>query len=213
MESTGRPGMIQLSKETADLLSQAGKEHWFTPRSENVIAKGKGRLTTFWLHRRPVVTTGPTSDDIHSSDIEEEYWKELELSGVQDCGCAENRAPSTKTSRLIQWTGRILMRYLRAMQVRQGQHQDVEDWDNTVDASDVRYEDSTTVFDEVQEIITLPKTGRPIHQKDPSAELGPEVEIQLIEFLYLVARNYNDNPFHCFEHVSIEPKGHGAALF
>lgn len=213
MESTGRPGMIQLSKETADLLAQAGKEHWFTPRSEDVIAKGKGRLTTFWLHRRPVATTGPPLDDLHTSGIEEEYWKELELFEVQDCGCADNRAPSTKTSRLIQWTGGILMRYLRAMQVRQSQHQDVRDWENAVDASDVRCVDSTTVFDEVQEIIKLPKTGRPIHQKVPSTELGPEVENQLIEFLNLIARNYNDHPFHCFEHVSIEAKGHGPSFF
>jgi class 3 adenylate cyclase len=47
MESTSDPGCVQLSRETADLLFEARKDKWLSPRSDCVIAKGKGVLDTF----------------------------------------------------------------------------------------------------------------------------------------------------------------------
>jgi len=49
MESTGLRGKIQVSQETADLLTAAGKWTWISPRSETVHAKGKGEMQTYWL--------------------------------------------------------------------------------------------------------------------------------------------------------------------
>ena len=49
MESTGLPNMIQVSQATADLLIAASKEHWIKPRDEQVFAKGKGHMSTYWL--------------------------------------------------------------------------------------------------------------------------------------------------------------------
>ena len=49
MESTGLKDKIQISQDTADLLVEAGKTHWFTKRDELVKAKGKGELQTYWL--------------------------------------------------------------------------------------------------------------------------------------------------------------------
>ena len=50
MESTGRAGRIQISAATANLLAlKHGKEHWFQRRSDSVVAKGLGRLNTYWL--------------------------------------------------------------------------------------------------------------------------------------------------------------------
>ncbi|KAG7341727.1 adenylate/guanylate cyclase with integral membrane sensor [Nitzschia inconspicua] len=49
MESTSDPGFIQVSRETADLLFEAGKDKWLSPGGESVIAKGKGVMDTFWL--------------------------------------------------------------------------------------------------------------------------------------------------------------------
>lgn len=44
MESTGQRDMVQISRATADLLEQAGKGHWLTPREDVVVAKqGQGR--------------------------------------------------------------------------------------------------------------------------------------------------------------------------
>lgn len=48
MESTGVKNMIQASEETADLLIEAGKQHWVQKREDIVHAKGKGTLSTYW---------------------------------------------------------------------------------------------------------------------------------------------------------------------
>eukprot|EP00934_Nitzschia_sp_Nitz4_P003659 Nitzschia sp. Nitz4//scaffold84_size84139//67428//72955//NITZ4_005210-RA/size84139-processed-gene-0.21-mRNA-1//-1//CDS//3329559069//3649//frame0 len=52
MESTGTPRKIQVSQSTADELIFAGKEAWLTPREDQVYAKGKGHLQTYFLNVR-----------------------------------------------------------------------------------------------------------------------------------------------------------------
>lgn len=47
--STGVPGKIQATQATATLLIEAGKEHWVRLREDNVHAKGKGVLQTYWI--------------------------------------------------------------------------------------------------------------------------------------------------------------------
>jgi class 3 adenylate cyclase len=51
IETTGAKNRIHLSEETAQLLKEAGKEHWIQPREDKVVAKGKGELTTYWLNK------------------------------------------------------------------------------------------------------------------------------------------------------------------
>jgi class 3 adenylate cyclase len=48
MESTGLKGCIQLSQQTTDILIEAGKGYWVTPREDKVEAKGKGEMQTYW---------------------------------------------------------------------------------------------------------------------------------------------------------------------
>lgn len=50
MESTGVPGRVQLSEETASLLRSAKRDAWLTQREDAVEAKGLGRLTTYFLN-------------------------------------------------------------------------------------------------------------------------------------------------------------------
>ncbi len=49
MESTSLRNRIQLSQATADLLIKAGKSSWIAKRSDEVQAKGKGLMQTYWL--------------------------------------------------------------------------------------------------------------------------------------------------------------------
>lgn len=49
MESNGTKGRIQISEATANLLIAAGKKHWLQEREDAIVAKGKGKLRTFWL--------------------------------------------------------------------------------------------------------------------------------------------------------------------
>ena len=45
IETTGKPGQIQCSQETGDLLIAAGKKAWLTEREDKVVAKGKGKIS------------------------------------------------------------------------------------------------------------------------------------------------------------------------
>ena len=49
METTGEAGKIHCSQATADLIINAGKEHWLTKRPDLVEAKGKGLLQTYFV--------------------------------------------------------------------------------------------------------------------------------------------------------------------
>lgn len=40
MESNGAPEKIHISEQTAEKLREAGKEEWFVPREDKIIAKG-----------------------------------------------------------------------------------------------------------------------------------------------------------------------------
>jgi len=49
MESNGQPNRIHVSQATADLLIEANKGHWLTPREQKVFAKGKGDMQTYFV--------------------------------------------------------------------------------------------------------------------------------------------------------------------
>lgn len=57
MESTGMPGRIQVSQETADELVARGKSHWLSLREDKVEAKGKGLLNTYFVSTEVGATT------------------------------------------------------------------------------------------------------------------------------------------------------------
>ena len=70
LESTGVPGRIQLSEQTAELICAHGKDTWLEERSESVEAKGKGHLKTFFLvfknDKGTVATNNSSSKESHS---------------------------------------------------------------------------------------------------------------------------------------------------
>jgi hypothetical protein len=49
MESTGRPGWIHASEQTAAELRAQGQHHWLHAREDQVLAKGLGELSTYWI--------------------------------------------------------------------------------------------------------------------------------------------------------------------
>lgn len=69
MESTGVPNMIQVSEQTADCLVERGLESWVKPRTDAVLAKGKGYLRTFWLE---------IGDDCHVFSSEKKSCRNLD---------------------------------------------------------------------------------------------------------------------------------------
>jgi Adenylate and Guanylate cyclase catalytic domain len=67
IETSGVPGKVHISHETAVLLQQAGKAHWVVPRDHVVSLKGKGEVQTFFAYPK---TSGGTdrSGTTHESD-------------------------------------------------------------------------------------------------------------------------------------------------
>jgi hypothetical protein len=62
MESTGVSGKIHISTAVQERLVIANK-NWAVPREDKVIAKGKGRMDTYWLQ-----ISASSSDGARSSD-------------------------------------------------------------------------------------------------------------------------------------------------
>ena len=68
METNGIVGKIHVSDATANALIAKGKPHWLEPRSDKIVAKGKGELQTFWVSTRTGGSSGPRSS-AQASDI------------------------------------------------------------------------------------------------------------------------------------------------
>ena len=86
MESTGLPGKIQLSANTAELIIRDGKSQWLTKRDTTITAKGKGEMQTYWAEpaRRVSFTDSQVRNSLAKSS------KGLSLSVVESVDGREN---------------------------------------------------------------------------------------------------------------------------
>ena len=73
MESTGKPGRIQVSEATAQCLRDAGKHSWLTRRSDSVIAKGKGTLNTWFVNPSVQTQTASITDTSSQREDGDDY--------------------------------------------------------------------------------------------------------------------------------------------
>jgi hypothetical protein len=108
MESTGIRGQIRVSSSTADLLIEAGKKHWLTPRDELVTAKGKGEMQTFWVELSSAIRR-QMSNGQPSTETSSELIEDVE-SPVLDVKMA-------KSMRYVEWNVEILSDLLLKMVV------------------------------------------------------------------------------------------------
>jgi hypothetical protein len=219
IEATGGAKQIHISQETADLLKNAGKEHWFKARADTVTPKGKGEMQTFWIetdeaHHDNGADTGSveSSDDSVSmyGDDESEYEQgnEFEKLGLKEMGLDEDDFDE-RTQSLVRYNAEVLLRILkqivaRRMAVRARSREagiEVEENDDPV----LWPKSGLSPIEEVQEIIHLPAYDSFIakHEPDPdSIEIDFEVVAQLNDFVRIIASMYRSNPFHNFEHAS-----------
>lgn len=145
MESTGLRDRIQLSRETADLLMDAGKSKWITPRKDQVVAKGKGEMQTYW------VAAGIAKLETERSTTAE---SEDNIYGPARIGSSNTSPVATtdRTTRLTQWNVDILSNLLK--QVQAGRSDSRVEGIHPIPQDERRTD--YTVLDEVQEIIHLP---------------------------------------------------------
>ncbi|KAG7365646.1 adenylate/guanylate cyclase [Nitzschia inconspicua] len=184
MESSGMVNRIHISQATAVLLEEASKSHWIKPRKDQIQAKGKGLLQTYFAEPRS-----------HNSGSKGSSEKVKEGSIEDDL----NGGLPNKIARLVKWNAETLSRELvKVIQARKCKNR-------TTDGKKVEWAEPSDamVIQEVKEVIMLPPFDGSVQvSKKISRKLEEEVMKQLHDYVYSVAKLYNKNPFHNFEHAS-----------
>ena len=192
MESTSKKGMIQVSKETADILLAADKADWLEEREDLVDAKGKGALRTYWLKLPGTRNRGSSKGGSSvSSESNEDFLGANVKLGSSSSG---------KLERLIDWNCESLMKLLEQI-VARNEVSETNGYDNSLPL----VEHGMTPLENVKEIIHLPEFDRsklPLPWTETSGKVDETVARELRDLVACVASMYRENPFHNFEHAS-----------
>ena len=181
MESLGRPGCIQVSPTTANLLRKARKGHWLQKRADRVQAKGKGVIQTYW------VTLGSSKQE------------DADLSSGSFAKTQGRPFDEGQHARLIDWNVDLLSRLLKQIIAHRGRTRSV-----SLGSPNVGNVITSTPRNEITEAIKMPryaarKKNRPLDLK--TVELHPLVLQQLRELVTTISSLYAKHPFHNFEHA------------
>ena len=203
-ESTGMKGKIQLSQETADQLIGAGKAHWIVQRSDKVVAKGKGEMTTYWL---VFGSSGGSSGPSHANSSEQdpdEKRLEVDNDAAPKTDEQQMRVATEKTTRLVAWNADVLVRLIKQIVARRKASRLPLGGTGAVDEN-VFLKEGNHVIDEVQEIIHLPESDKNALAEEQDLDnihIEQDVTEQLFDYVSNIAALYQNNPFHNFEHAS-----------
>jgi hypothetical protein len=201
-----------MSKDTADLLTLMGKSHWILPRNDKVYAKGKGEMQTYWL-RQIETGNGPSiPSDLAVSEYGEAEIEDVGPTRRLSFGGQIKRKPQNlshkKFERLVNWNVDVLKNLLGQVEERRelvGTQPEDPAAIKAVEAelSTPVVEGGTAAFDEVVESIGIATFNADANRRGKERhELSDEVQGELRDYVQLMARMYNDNPFHSFEHAS-----------
>ena len=198
IENTGRPGRIHLSKETADLIVKGGKESWLEKRADQVYAKGKGKLETYWLTLSEKSASGRGSNSKKSDNsVTRSPGKDDTIDAAK---VFTKRLESDKAQNLIRWNVEVLTRMLK--QVVASRQLETGSSVKDTSAPKLKIPQNQHPLHEVVEVVTLPKFAKRKCKDADSVVLDEVVSQQLFDFVMYTASLYRDNPFHNFEHAS-----------
>jgi 3'5'-cyclic nucleotide phosphodiesterase/Adenylate and Guanylate cyclase catalytic domain len=219
VESTGLAGRIHVSRDTAELLVSSGKEKWITQREDEVFAKGKGKLQTYWLRIiAESCNTGSKRSQASSTSLDEpkqvkaalDTKKALALGPtLQECMTVSEKpvtyfdSLSPKHQRLVSWNVDILAKILRMIMARRASLSNPKEISKRTCKKMSNL--SGTVLDEVKDVLSLPQFLAKTFQNhvDPnSIEISDTVITQMTDMVAKIAGLYLENPFHNFEHAS-----------
>ena len=179
MEHTGRSNKIQVSQETADIITEAGKGHWLFRRIDDVETGG---INTYWVE--------PQS-----------HTEELKIKNALRTRISQNPFAPIDTShnsqRLIDWNVDLLKQLLQRVIAARIDGKVRQDPEADFTISNIDY---TMVRDEIKQCLSLPKYDKAKAKTDPKTiQLDAKVESQLRQYVKMVASMYHDNPFHNFK--------------
>ncbi|CAB9515789.1 Receptor-type guanylate cyclase gcy [Seminavis robusta] len=197
VESSGKAGRIHASKETAELLKSMGKESWLDKRTHAVNAKGLGEMVTYWIsvagERAGSVTSRGSFDDLHFGTTRNNH-----TDGVKPI-----KELDARMNRLISWNCEMLLEIMQQVVARRSAKQAKKrSLSNRVILPE---KENTNPISQVKEIIHLPGFDAAAAEKQQNPA-DVEIPSQVVKELHLlvseIARLYNDNPFHNFDHAS-----------
>jgi hypothetical protein len=205
MESTGMSNRIQMSQETTDLLSAAGKSTWLRARQEKVNAKGKGELQTYWLDAHHDSTTQSRSSGTSSHGPAEEA--EPVAAPVHSVMAAPISTVAEKHQRLISWNTDILARLLTQIIARRESRNEKPDSPERIRRLEESMGRDDTVLSEVTEIVMLPQFDSTANSIDPARiELSEDVVNQLRDYVQTLAAMYREVcDCYCLAFFAIDP--------
>jgi hypothetical protein len=221
---------IQLSQETADLLRKSGRGTWIKERDNEVDAKGKGILKTFWLLPRgskaPSVLSSAsmsTSLEADSSFADDETPNTMPaalrnaLPMKHKIKKSKRKELSDKSKRLVQWNVALLIKLLE--KVAGGRNgQEVQDPKRLLEVEQQLVE-KHSILEEVQEVIDVSKAAssdspggfkrvssvKKSNAPEVPVEVPKEVVAQLTQFISKIAWLHPSNAFHNFEVRIVHP--------
>ena len=214
IESTGVPGKIHCSKDTADLLIEAGREKWVIKREDQVVAKGKGSLETFFVKLQ--VSSTCTGSQMSTASRASNNSQKPHRKGVQEQALMlvdeESGEPKTaydalpkKVQRLVTWNVDMLAKSLKQVIARRASRGNLKA-PTKRDSKKMASSIAGNVLDEVKDVLNLPQQFDAKcyenHVDPNSVELPDEVMSQLNDMISRIASLYHNNPFHNFERKS-----------
>jgi class 3 adenylate cyclase len=191
MESTGVPGKIHVSEETAALIKAGGKGHWVTPRHETVSAKGKGILSTYFVSIS--ANNKKSSRSSETSSKNEGESNDPSTSHNQSSSQDMKTLLCEKTTRLIEWNVDILLRLLKEISAHRQALEELDSNDSAPLVPPCEMKSSKRAFDEVKEIIELPEFNPEMIRMTlnrESVELDESVAAQLRDYVTNIAVMY-----------------------
>ena len=179
VEATSQRGRVHLSDRTAKILKESGYAEWLTLRKDIVSAKGKGRMTTYWLNQRPAaVTSALNLRPLHHNDED-------------------------RLERCIDWSSDLLLKLLKNVVAHRialrGQHKSNEK-DPTLKSKARTIGNGKLIVQEVADVIDLPDFDERAKFTNPDEVILPsKVVTQCRAYVAKLASKYHSNPFHNFE--------------
>ena len=208
MESCGQAGRIHLSEDTAKELVKHGKKDWLTRREDQIEAKGKGKLTTFWLTPAGGTGAGSSTGESDFNDCQNLGETMQALSQIPTVVLGNNRIdherPESRTwqlkqSRLIDWNTELLLGHLKRVVARRNVLRIESEDPDALDDLARKLPEEAMAFDSVQEIIEMPAHVFDGNCSTCGIDLGADVQSQLRDYVSHIATVYSEeNPFHNF---------------